>query len=72
MLRSIRTSTVIFTATALALLVAISLLYAHFHVIQSTAVEKAHDLIREALSQAVGRKVEVGAISSGGLDSVVL
>ncbi|NLG79742.1 MAG: hypothetical protein GX492_07975, partial [Firmicutes bacterium] len=61
------------SAVALALVVALSFfVYTQLHEIQVAALAKAHDLIQSALEEGLGRKVTVGAITSGGLDSIVL
>ncbi len=70
---SLRNPRVIMTGSALALVVVLSFfIYTHLHQIQVAALEKADDLIQAALEDGLGRKVEVGAIESGGLASIVL
>lgn len=64
---------VMIAASALVLVVALSFfIYIHLHAIQVATLAKAHDLIQSALEEGLGRKVTVGAVTSGGLDSIVL
>ncbi|MDI6638008.1 MAG: translocation/assembly module TamB domain-containing protein [Bacillota bacterium] len=68
-----RNPRVMIAASALALVVALSFfIYTHLHAIQVAALAKAHDLIQSALEEGLGRKVTVGAITSAGLDSLIL
>ena len=68
-----RNPRVMIAASALALVVALSFfVYTHLHAIQVAALAKAHDLIQSALEEGLGRKVTVGAITSAGLDSIIL
>ncbi|MDI7247454.1 MAG: translocation/assembly module TamB domain-containing protein [Bacillota bacterium] len=68
-----RNPRVIAAVSALALVAALFFfIYTHLHAIQVAALAKAHDLVQSALEEGLGREVTVGAITSGGLDSVVL
>ncbi|MDK2931608.1 MAG: translocation and assembly module TamB [Bacillota bacterium] len=68
-----RNPRVMIAASALVLVVALSFfIYTHLHAIQVAALAKAHDLIQSALEEGLGRKVTVGAITSAGLDSIIL
>ncbi|MGE5588683.1 MAG: translocation/assembly module TamB domain-containing protein [Clostridia bacterium] len=68
-----RDARVVVGASALALVATLCfLVYTHLNAIQVAALAKAHDLVQSALEEILGRKVTVGAITSAGIDSVMV